>query len=112
MRGKLILLGLGVLVGATLYWQLDEAEQALGERAAAPAYADSQQLLASEGFEQGEASIATSFEVDSPVAELPPNDTAPDPQLLAGRQDLQEAFDEAAAPGQFVTPPNVSMPRD
>ena len=43
------------------------------------------------------------------IEDLPDNRSAPDPRLLAGRPDLQEAFDEKAQPGEFVTPPGVSV---
>lgn len=37
------------------------------------------------------------------------NATPPELETLAGRPDLQEAYDANARPGQFVTPPAISM---
>lgn len=40
---------------------------------------------------------------------LPGHATAPDPNLLAGDAARQAIYDAGARPGEFVTPPNVSI---
>lgn len=64
----------------------------------------------------GEPPHAETSETPVPEEEmrkvLPTNDEAPDPAVLAGKPELQQAFDDAAEPGQFVTPPNVGTGAD
>lgn len=64
----------------------------------------------------GEPPLATTSEGPVPEEEmrqvLPTNDKPPDPAVLAGKPELQQAFDDAAEPGQFVTPPNVGTGGD
>ena len=43
-----------------------------------------------------------------PVSVIP-HTTAPDPRVLASDPARQATYDTAARPGEFVTPPNVSV---
>lgn len=112
MRARAFIAVLVLILTITLYWHPWNLEGDFwGSSDAAP----------QSGPDNADASGALRRATDGadmtdpaePVAiALPPNDTPPDPELLAGRPELQEAFDEAAAPGEFVTPPNVATGDD
>lgn len=46
---------------------------------------------------------------ETPVTTIASNAVAPNLDALVGRPDLQQAFDEQAKPGEFVTPPSIAM---
>ncbi|MDC8754183.1 hypothetical protein OIK40_05935 [Erythrobacter sp. sf7] len=46
------------------------------------------------------------------VADLPSNKVAPDPEIFRGRPDLQEAFNDNARLGEFVSPPSAGVEQE
>ena len=47
---------------------------------------------------------------DTAASDLRSSRQPPPPDALAGNAELQAAYDASAKPGEFVTPPQVSVP--
>jgi hypothetical protein len=58
---------------------------------------------------QEQAQLEALAESRLTISDLPSNEKPPDPKILKDRPDLQHAFDDNAKPGEFVTPPSVSI---
>ncbi|WP_271079290.1 hypothetical protein [Aurantiacibacter sp. MUD61] len=107
MRIRILIAALALVVALTLYWHPWNSD--LSADAGDAAGTGSPESGAAGDLARVNASSAGVDPQHPSAIDLPPNDVAPDPQVLEGRPELQQAFDEAAEPGEFVTPPNVAV---
>lgn len=110
MNRNIAILALAAIVAVTLYWRLGIEDKA--QRQAQPANAvtvPGANLGTQDQFDSAAMGLAPAPVLGTPAMEPPTNDRAPDPRWLAGRPDRQAVFDDAAKPGEFVTPPKVSI---